>query len=146
MTWEDFVTRFRVEFALAIEVQQLVREFQDLRQIIETMVEITAIFRERALLVPQYVADEDMKKARYHEMLRSDIRQFVSKSSCKTLDDMVARSREGEIDLEMENKRKSDQLQSLEGLGKRPKVFNLRSRSQQGHGCCSKCDKTSNET
>lgn len=45
------------------------------------MAEITAKFRERALLVPQYVADEEMKKARYHEMLRDDIRQFVSRST-----------------------------------------------------------------
>ena len=57
-----------------IEVQQLAREFQDLQQTTETVMEITAKFRERALLVLQYVADEEMKKARYHEMLRSDIR------------------------------------------------------------------------
>ena len=50
-----------------IEVQQLAREFQDLRQTIEMVPEITAMFRERALLIPQYVVDEKMKKARYHE-------------------------------------------------------------------------------
>ena len=46
-----------------IEVQQLARKFQDLRQTTETVAEITAKFRERALLVPQYVVDEEMKKA-----------------------------------------------------------------------------------
>ena len=71
MTWEDSVTRFWAEFAPMIEVQQLAR----------------------TLLVLQYVADEDMKKARYHEMLRSDIIQFVSRSSCKILDDMIVRAR-----------------------------------------------------
>lgn len=51
-----------------------------------------------------------MKKTRYHEMLRSDIRQFISRSSCKTLDDIVVRAREREIDMEMEKKRKEDQV------------------------------------
>lgn len=27
MNWSDFVTRFQAEFALAVEVQQLAREF-----------------------------------------------------------------------------------------------------------------------
>ena len=54
------------------------------------VVEITAMFRDRVLLVPQYVADEEMKKSRYHKMLRSDIRKFVSRSICNTLDDMMA--------------------------------------------------------
>ena len=39
----------------------------------KTVAEITAMFSERALLVPQYVEDDEMKKAWYHEMLRSDI-------------------------------------------------------------------------
>ena len=69
-------------------------------QTTETVAEITAKFRERALLVPQYVTDEEMKKARYHEMLRADIREFVSRSDCKTLEDMISRAREREIDLE----------------------------------------------
>ena len=57
--------------------------------------EITAMFYEMELLDPQYMADKQMKKARYHDMLRSNIRRFVSRSNCKTLDDMVARAREG---------------------------------------------------
>lgn len=89
------------------------------------------MFCEMALLVLQYVTDEEMKKARYHDMLRSDIREFVSISSCRTLEDMVARARERELDLEMENKRNSDQVKSLEDLGKRPKVFYSRSRGNR---------------
>lgn len=50
-----------------------------------------------------------MKKARYREMMRSDTRQFMSRSICKTLEDMIARAREMEINLEMERKRKPDQ-------------------------------------
>ena len=60
MTWSDFSARFRAEFLPIIEVQQLAREFQDLTQTTETVAEITAKFQERALLVPQYAADEEM--------------------------------------------------------------------------------------
>ena len=52
MTWDNFVTKFRAEFALVIEVQQLVQEFEDLHQTTETVSKITMMFRERALLVP----------------------------------------------------------------------------------------------
>ena len=65
-----FFHRFQREFAPAIEGKQLAREFQDLHQTTETVVEITAKFRERALLVPQYATYEEMRKTRYHDMLR----------------------------------------------------------------------------
>ena len=100
--------RFRTEFAPVIEVQQLAQEFQDLQQTTETVAEFTAKFRERAICVPQYVMDEEMKKAGDHEMMRSDIREFVSRSTCKTLEDMIARAREREIDLEHIRKRKPE--------------------------------------
>ena len=54
------------------------------------------MFSERALLILQYVAHKEMKKAKYHDMQRSDVIEFVSKSSSKTLDDMVARATQRE--------------------------------------------------
>ena len=71
-----------------------------MRQTTETVAEITAKFRERALLVPQYAGDEDMRRTRYHDMLRADIREHVSFSAYPTLDSMFSRAREREIDLE----------------------------------------------
>lgn len=47
MYWEEFVTRFEEEFVPTIEVQQLVRGFQGLRQTTETITKITARFQER---------------------------------------------------------------------------------------------------
>ena len=76
MTWSDFVTRFRAEFALVVELQQLANEFLDMRQATESVAEITANFRERTLLVPQYMGDKEMKKTQYHDMLRADIRKM----------------------------------------------------------------------
>ena len=54
-----------------------------MRQTIESVAEITAKFRERALLVPQYAGDEEMRKTRYHYMLRADIREHVSYSASR---------------------------------------------------------------
>ena len=82
-----------------------------------------------------------MKKARYHEMLRSDIQQFVSRSSCRTLEDTISRARERDIDLEMEKKRKPDYVPSVEGSEKRPKVSDSRTRGQQGRSHYGKCSK-----
>ena len=42
-------------------------------------------------------------------MLRSDIWQFMIRSSFKTLEDIIARDKEREIDLEIERKRKPDE-------------------------------------
>lgn len=70
------------------------------------MAKITANFLGRDLLVPQYAADEEMKKNRYHNMLRSDIREFVSYLAYPKLEDMILRAREQEIVLEHIIKRK----------------------------------------
>ena len=122
MSWDDFSNRFRAEFSPAIEVQQLVREFLDLRQTTETVAEIIVKLQERALLVPQYAADEGMKKMGCHDMLQDDIREFVSILGCETLNDIISRTREKDIDLEHVRKRGSDQVQTLESPGKRPKT------------------------
>ena len=52
MTWSNFVTIFRAEFASVVEVQQLAQEFLYMRQTTKSVAEITAKFRERAFLVP----------------------------------------------------------------------------------------------
>ena len=80
-------------FALAIEVQQLAKEFQDLLQTTQSVAEVPAKFQERALMVPQYAADTKMKKERYHDILRDVIMKFVRLTSCKTLNDMISRAR-----------------------------------------------------
>ena len=59
--------------------------------------EITAKFRERELLVPQYDADEEMRKTRYYDMLRDNIRDFMSFLGCKTLKDMIEKAHKQEI-------------------------------------------------
>ena len=130
MTREEFVIQFRAEFAPAIEVQQLAREFQDLRQTTKVVAEITIKFRENALLVSQYATNEEMKKTKYHDMLRDGIRDFVSFSTCWTLGDMLARGRDREINLEHLWKRKPKQVQTIGGPVKRPNTFDQQVRGQ----------------
>ena len=48
------------------------------------MAEIIAKFMERALLVPQYIANEEMRKTGYHDMLRDDISEFMSFLGART--------------------------------------------------------------
>ena len=79
------------------------------------MAEITAKFRERALLVPQYVVYEDTRKMKYYDMLRHDIREFVSFSGCKTLNDMIEKAHELEIELAHRTKQKLEQVQTVVG-------------------------------
>ena len=130
LTWLDFVTRFRAKFAPVVELQQLAREFLDMRQTTETVVEITAKFWERVLLVPQYEGDEDMRRTRYHDMLRADIREYVSFLAYPTLDSMIARAREREIDMEHVRKRKVEEREAIGASGKKPKGSDGRLKGQ----------------
>nr|KAJ0188621.1 hypothetical protein LSAT_V11C900471890 [Lactuca sativa] len=118
--------RFDHEFEPSVEVQRLMREFQDLQQTFETMVEINAKFWERALLVPLYAANEEM---RYHSMKRDDIREFVSFSGCKTVIEMVEKAHEQEIELELRKKRKPEQVQAVVGQAKKPNTSDRPSRT-----------------
>ena len=61
MMWAEFFRQFDAEFTPPIEVQRLVSEFHDRHQTTETVAEITAKFREQALLIPQYATAEDMR-------------------------------------------------------------------------------------
>ena len=74
------------------------------------MAEITTKFREKDLMVPSYVVDEEMKKIQYHDMLRADIKEFVSFTSCQTLEYMIDRAQEMEIHLDHLGKRKAKQV------------------------------------
>lgn len=54
--------------------------------------------------------DEEARKTRYYVMLRNDIRELVSFSGYKTLNDMIKKTREREIELEHRAKRKPEQV------------------------------------
>ena len=80
-----------------------------------------------------------MCRTRYHSNLRDDIRVFVSFIGCKTLNEMVEKAREREMELDFRTKRKSEQAQAAVGQAKKPKTFDSSCKGQQGRGRCSKC-------
>ena len=52
MTWLDFVTRFRAEFAPTVELQQLAHEFLDMSQTTKIVAEIIAKVQEGIIGAP----------------------------------------------------------------------------------------------
>ena len=62
-----------------------------------------------------------MKKAQYHDMLKDEIREFVSMYSCNTLDGKIARACKREIDSETMRKR----TQVSDRSGKKPKFVDF---------------------
>ena len=87
------------------------------------------------------MADEEIKKANYHDMLMDSIWEFVSMSSFKTLEDMIAWAREHEIYLETVRKKKSVQAQVSYGSVTKYKVIDSQLRGQHGRGRYPKCRK-----
>ena len=91
------------------------REFHDLQQTTKTVAVITTKFWERSLLIPQYATDEDIRHKRYHSMPRDDIREFVSFTGCKTLNEIVEKTHEREMELDHCGKRKPEHVQTEVG-------------------------------
>lgn len=85
-----------------------------------------------------------MNNERYHDMLKAEIQEFVNMFSCRTLEDMIVRVGELELDLELLRKRKSIQGNTSEGETKKPKTFDSQSRSQYGWCHFGKCGKMHN--
>lgn len=71
-----------------------------LEQTTKSVAGIIAKFTERALFYSQYAASKESKMNRYHDMLRTEIREFVSISEHKSLSSLVEAVRERELELE----------------------------------------------
>lgn len=76
------------------------------------------------LICPKYTATEEMKTSRYKDMLCTKIREFLTATKHRTLDDMIASARRRKIKLESHNrKRKAVQAVTQESsLPKKSRV------------------------
>ena len=63
-------------------------------------------------------------------MVRDDIREFVSFTGCKTLNEMVEKAREREMELDFHTKLKHEQAQTAVGQAKKPKTSDSSIRGQ----------------
>ena len=64
-----------------------------------------------------------MKKTRYHNIMRADIREFFNFSICQISEDMISRAREWGIDLEHLRKRKTEKVQIAGILRRNPRLL-----------------------
>ncbi|KAI3700658.1 hypothetical protein L2E82_45295 [Cichorium intybus] len=87
-------------------MERISREFLALEQTTETVPEITRKFNEMALFCPQYAASEDMKMSRYGDMLRTDIREFVTTIKHATLATMIDAARRREVELGIQTRKR----------------------------------------
>ncbi|KAL4582748.1 hypothetical protein LXL04_007307 [Taraxacum kok-saghyz] len=134
MPWADFVTRFRVQYVPQVEMDRLAREFLTLEQTTESIPELNRKFNEMALFCPQYAADEGMKIARYTQMLRTDIREFVvayPRSSLAELMD-AARRREMEVEMQVQKRKATQALVRASSGSKKAKTYDTRSGQESG--------------
>ena len=125
MPWQDFVTRFWAQHVPQVEMDRLAREFLTMEQTTETIPELNCKFNEMTLFCPQYVANEGMNIARYTEMLRTDIREFVVSYPQTSLVDLVdvARQREIEIETQVRKGKATQALVPASSGSKKAKTF-----------------------
>ena len=89
MTWDGFKELFKEQYVPQIEIERITGEFVNMVQTTESVNEITDKFLEKSLFCPEYVANEKMKMYRYINILRPDIREFVSTAMCQDLSQMI---------------------------------------------------------
>ena len=80
VTWEQFVENFREEYVPLVERERLAQEFLSLKQTTELVIKITKMFTERALYCLEYASSEQVKILWYLIILKTGIREFVSKN------------------------------------------------------------------
>lgn len=106
MAWPEFSTLFKEELIQVVNVQQLIEEFISLRQTIESVNEITALFYKKSLFFPEYVAKKAMNISKYNTMLKDEMHGCMVTARCKTICEMIEVARLCEIELERQMKLK----------------------------------------
>ena len=112
MTWEHFKEIFTEQFIPQIEIEKIVGEFLTMEQTTESVNDITDKFLEKATFCLDYTANEEMKMYRYLNILRTDIREFVSNKTCTDLNQMIKAARARELELERQQLQKRKQVQT----------------------------------
>ena len=106
MTWDGFKELFKEQYVPQIEIERITGEFLNMMQTTESVNEITDKFLEKSLFCPEYVANEKMKMYRYMNMLRPDIREFVTTARCQDLNQIMEVAQAREIYLETQAKKR----------------------------------------
>ena len=79
---------FLDEYVPPVERDRLAQEFLTLKQGTESVTVITRMFHERAMFCPEHVSIEQARMSRYLNILRRDIREFVTNSLYRTFSEL----------------------------------------------------------
>ncbi|KAK1415113.1 hypothetical protein QVD17_30884 [Tagetes erecta] len=112
MLWEDFKPIFLKHFSPRVAVDRITEELLHMRQGSETVDEIFGIFYDKAKFCPSLFTTEEMWMTRFHLILKTEIREFISPSKCGSLEELLNWAREREMELkrqvERDGKRKAE--------------------------------------
>ncbi|KAK1432009.1 hypothetical protein QVD17_08873 [Tagetes erecta] len=112
MLWEDFKQIFLKHFSPRVAVDRITEELLHMGQGSETVDEIFGIFYDKAKFCPSLFTTEEMWMTRFHLILKTEIREFISPSKCGSLEELLNWAREREMELkrqvERDGKRKAE--------------------------------------
>lgn len=99
LPWETFKERFLLAFAPEAELKMIRREFLDLRQSHESVSEITGKFQDMVHFCLEYLENEWRMMNHYHDVLKSEIREFIKPNACDSFEKMVDEARDRELEI-----------------------------------------------
>ena len=113
ITWAQFVQWFEARYVPRVEQQRMMQEFMALQQATtESVSDLNAKFMEMLSFCPTFAGDEAWLVSRYIDILRTEIREFVSMQDFATLADVMGAARRREIELQTQSKRKAENIAS----------------------------------
>ncbi|KAD6455172.1 hypothetical protein E3N88_09878 [Mikania micrantha] len=105
LTWAQFKELFLKRFCPQAAIDRITEEFLHLQQKDESIDTITAIFFDKAKFCPDLLQTERMWINRYHNMLNTKYREFLTPSKCETLNELINCARERELELKRQEDR-----------------------------------------
>ncbi|XP_076954599.1 uncharacterized protein LOC143629129 [Bidens hawaiensis] len=112
MSWEEFKPIFLKHFSPRVAIDRITEELLHMRQGNETVDEIFGIFYDKAKFCPSLFTSEEAWMTRFHLILKTEIREFISPSKCGSLEELLNWAREREVELkrqvDRDGKRKLD--------------------------------------
>ncbi|XP_076907017.1 uncharacterized protein LOC143563339 [Bidens hawaiensis] len=112
MSCEEFKLIFLKHFSPRVAIDRITKELLHMRQGNETVDEIFGIFYDKTKFCPSLFTSEEAWMTRFHLILKTEIREFISPSKCGSLEELLNWAREREVELkrqvERDGKRKLD--------------------------------------
>ncbi|XP_022028106.1 uncharacterized protein LOC110929285 [Helianthus annuus] len=105
LTWQEFKESFLKYYSPQSAIDKIQEDFLRLRQKDETIDEITNKFLEMVKFCEEIAGTERQRIVHYHAMLKAEYREFVNPSKCATLNELIERARDREIEIKRQVER-----------------------------------------